>query len=348
MAIGALTIIAAVFMAVIQHDLKKLLSYHAVSQVGYMILGIGTGNPVGIAGGLFHMINNAIYKSGLFLTSGSVEHQTGTTDLDKLGGLGKYMPLTFISCLIAALSISGIPPMNGFMSKWMIYQSVIQYGTGNSGFLSKFWWIFLVVALFGSALTLASFMKLIHGVFLGQKSEQLKPEMTKEVKWTMWLPTVILAFICVVFGVFAYQLPLKYFIFPSLSTVSYQQSTVFTGWWQPGLATLLIIVGLVIGFAIYVISTTKYRKTETFIGGERLPNEVRVTGVDFYRTITDIRFFKSVFNLAEKKKFDIYDWGKKIVLWLGSVLSELHSGDLETYLSWCLAGAVILLLILIR
>ena len=114
------------------------------------------------------------------------------------------------------------------------------------------------------------------------------------------------------------------------------------------MATLLIIVGIVIGFAIYVISTTRYRKTETFIGGERLPNEVRVTGVDFYQTITEKKFFKTMFGLAEKKKFDIYDWGKKIVFWFGSVLSELHSGDLETYLSWCLAGAVILLLVLIR
>ncbi len=87
MVIGAATIVLAVFMALIQKDLKRLLSYHAVSQVGYMILGIGTALPIGIIGGVFHMINNVIYKSGLFLAAGSVEQQTGTTELKKLGGL---------------------------------------------------------------------------------------------------------------------------------------------------------------------------------------------------------------------------------------------------------------------
>ena len=85
MIIGSITIIFAVMMALIQKDYKRLLSYHAISQVGYMILGIGTAVPIGIVGGLFHMINHAMYKSGLFLTAGSIEKQTGTTDLKKLG-----------------------------------------------------------------------------------------------------------------------------------------------------------------------------------------------------------------------------------------------------------------------
>ena len=114
--IGSATIIIAVMIAMVQHNLKKLLSYHAISQVGYMILGIATGTPVGIAGGVFHMLNNAIYKSCLFLCGGAVEQQAGTAELDKLGGLGKKMSTTFSACLIAALSISGIPPLNGFVS----------------------------------------------------------------------------------------------------------------------------------------------------------------------------------------------------------------------------------------
>ena len=95
MIVGSVTILLAVAMALIQKDYKRLLSYHAISQVGYMILGIGTALPVGIVGGLFHMINHAMYKSCLFLTGGSVEKQAGTTDLKKLGGLGKKMPVTF-------------------------------------------------------------------------------------------------------------------------------------------------------------------------------------------------------------------------------------------------------------
>ncbi len=89
MSIGAFTIIAAVMMALVQHNLKRLLGYHAVSQVGYMVLGIGTGNPLCIAGGLFHMLNHAVYKSCLFFSAGNVESQAKTTQLDELGGLAR-------------------------------------------------------------------------------------------------------------------------------------------------------------------------------------------------------------------------------------------------------------------
>ncbi|MFH1246032.1 MAG: complex I subunit 5 family protein, partial [Candidatus Omnitrophota bacterium] len=93
-AVGSFTIIAAVMMALVQHDFKRLLGYHAVSQVGYMVVGIGTANPIGIAGALFHMLNNAVYKSCLFMSAGAVEKRAGTTDLEKLGGYAKIMPVT--------------------------------------------------------------------------------------------------------------------------------------------------------------------------------------------------------------------------------------------------------------
>ena len=99
--IGAVTVLAAVMVAMVQHNLKKLLSYHAISQVGYMVLGIGTLNPLGIAGGLFHMLNNAIYKNCLFLCSGAVEKKTGTAELGELGGLAKAMPVTFGAFFVA-------------------------------------------------------------------------------------------------------------------------------------------------------------------------------------------------------------------------------------------------------
>ena len=170
MLVGAFTIIAAVMMALIQHNMKRLLGYHAISQVGYMVLGIGTGNPIGIAGGIFHMLNNSIYKQALFLISGNVEQKTGTTDLDKLGGLFRTMPVTYVCALIASLSISGVPPFNGFVSKWMVYQGLIgQLQTTNYP-LRIMIVISLTAAMFGSGLTLASFMKLIHATFLGQRA----------------------------------------------------------------------------------------------------------------------------------------------------------------------------------
>ncbi len=121
MIIGSLTILLAVMMALVQKDYKRLLSYHAISQVGYMVLGIGTCVPIGIIGGLFHMINHALYKSCLFLTGGAVEKQTGTTRLADLGGLVRAMPVTFGCFAIAACAISGVPPLNGFFSKELVY-----------------------------------------------------------------------------------------------------------------------------------------------------------------------------------------------------------------------------------
>ena len=354
MIVGSVTIVAAVMMALIQHDLKRLLGYHAVSQVGYMVLGIGTGNPIGIAGGLFHMLNHAIYKSCLFLSGGAVEKEAGTTDLEKLGGFGKIMPITFITFLIASLSISGIPPFNGFASKWMVYQGIIK--TAGNG--SHLWIIWLIAAMFGSALTLASFMKLIHAVFLGQpvnkqplsnkiftKAEAMINK-RRETNPTMWIPQVFLAVLCVIFGVFAYRIPLKMFIFPSLG-----EKIEFFGIWNASLATILIIVGVAVGIIVYFLGTiTKTRETEAFVGGEILEKQpnMRVSGTEFYNTIKDITPLGTVYGLAEKKVFDIYHLGSIITLGFNKILSYLHNGILLTYLAWCFLGMIILFFILLR
>ncbi len=334
--VGAITIIAAVMMALIQHDLKRLLGYHAVSQVGYMLLGIGTGTPIGIAGGLFHMLNNAIYKNCLFLCGGAVEHKTGTSNLDKLGGLAKAMPITFVTCLVGALSISGVPPFNGFVSKWMVYQGVIELGKQGG----RVWIIWLVAAMFGSALTLASFMKLIHATFLGQGAKEQRSKGRNEVHWTMWLPMVVLAGLCVIFGVFAYRTVLSKFILPAIPNVS------FIGFWQPGLAMFLIILGLIIGGIIYLLGRPKAIREDTpFMGGEIIPEEHRVTGVDFYQTIQEMTLFKVIYKKAEAKLFDIYDQGKRGVFFFTKKLQALHSGILPLYLIWCLLGMTILFII---
>lgn len=336
--IGSITIIAAVMMALIQHNMKRLLAYHAVSQVGYMIIGIGTANPVGIAGGLFHMVNHAIYKSTLFLTAGAVEKETGTTDLDSLGGLARYMPISFLCCLVGALAISGVPPFNGFMSKWMIYQGIIESAkTGD-----KLWVIWLVAAMFGSALTLASFTKLLHAVFLGQKGTYSKK--IKEVAASMWIPMVILASLCIIFGVFAFVIPLKYLIAPSIeSDISY------LGLWQPGWATIFILIGLAIGLLIYLMGNVKnVRTAEPFIGGETLPNEERPTGTEFYNTISDIPVLGRIYAMAKNGMFDVYELGRRATFGLTGALQYLHNGVLPTYLGWCLIGMLVLFMILLR
>ncbi|MBN2096941.1 MAG: hypothetical protein JW714_00520 [Candidatus Omnitrophica bacterium] len=344
MALGSFTIVAAVMMALIQHDLKRLLGYHAVSQVGYMVLGIGTANPVGIAGGLFHMLNNAIYKSCLFMSGGAVEKKTGSSDLDQLGGLAKVMPVSFGAFLLASLAISGVPPFNGFVSKWMVYQGVIE--TAKSG--GNLWIIWLVAALFGSALTLASFMKLVHAVFLGQPSQQSTENRVQrtEAAPSMLIPQVVLAGLCVVFGVFAYRLPLAKFILPSIG-----QGVAFAGIWNPNLAAALILVGIIIGILIYLLGTiTASRETEIFVGGElvREHPQMRLSGTGFYDTIQQLGLLKAAYALAKRKVFDLYDVCSKITFGFVRILRYLHNGVLPTYLSWCLLGMGILFYILLR
>jgi formate hydrogenlyase subunit 3/multisubunit Na+/H+ antiporter MnhD subunit len=143
LATGVITIISAVMMALIQHNYKRLLGFHAVSQVGYMILGFGLGSVIGVAAGLFHMINHALYKSGLLLSAGCIEYRTGEERIDELGGLSKAMPVTFFATIIFAMSISGVPPLNGFASKWMIYQGINDFGTG-SGVSDQFWILYWI------------------------------------------------------------------------------------------------------------------------------------------------------------------------------------------------------------
>ncbi len=343
MVVGAFTVIAAVMMALIQHNMKKLLGYHAVSQVGYMVLGIGTGIPVGIAGGIFHMLNHALYKSCLFLTSGNVEYRTKTTELDELGGLAKLMPFTYISCFIASLSISGVPPFNGFVSKWMVYQGLIQrFELGGQRLIVS---LCLLAAMFGSGLTLASFMKLIHATFLGRHSSGKEYKQVREVPWTMWLPCVILAVICVIFGVFANQIPLKYFILPAVGGVT------FIGTWYAGLATLLIILGLVLGLLIFRLKGLQpvVRQDNTFVGGELLDlGEDRVTGTEFYNTVKEFGTLKVIYNKAEAGFFDIYEQGKKLVFGIGKFFQYLHNGVLPTYLVWTLLGMIALFFALMR
>ena len=335
---GSVTIILAVVFALVQHDLKRLLGYHAVSQVGYMVLGIGTGNAVGIAGALFHMLNNAIYKSCLFLSGGNVEKNTGTTDLGKLGGLAVYMPLTFSAFLIASLSISGIPPFNGFVSKWMIFQGIIQTAKAKDAT----WILWLTAAMFGSALTIASFMKLIHAIFLGRPESNFKD--VKEVGFSMWLPVAVLAALCVIFGIFAFTLPLPLFINPALSL-----GPVYIGTWTPVIATALIVIGIIAGLLIYLLSRPKtFRTVHAFIGGEDVRSMERISGTEFYNTIKDVGALGALYKKEENGSLDIYEGASRVTFFFSRMLQRLHNGVLPTYLVWCLIGLMVLFFVIMR
>ena len=189
MILGTLSMVIGVFLAIGQWDFKRLLAYHSISQIGYVILGIGLGTPLGIIGGLFHLFNHSVFKSLLFLNSGAVEYATGTRDLQKMGGLMTKMPITGATSLVASMSIAGIPPFNGFWSKLIIIIAAVQ--ANRLGY--AFW------AVLASILTLASFMKVMKYAFFGELRNKWSEVM--EVPFFMKIAMVILALICVVGGV---------------------------------------------------------------------------------------------------------------------------------------------------
>jgi multicomponent Na+:H+ antiporter subunit D len=189
MVLATLSMLVGVLLAVGQWDFKRLLAYHSVSQMGYVLLGIGLATPLGILGGIFHLLNHSIFKSLLFLNSGSIVYSTGTRDLQNMGGFSQKMPTTSKTSFIASMSIAGIPPFNGFWSKLIIIIACIQ---ANQLF-------FAVIAVIASILTLASFLKVQKYAFYGELKEKWKS--IKEAPKLMCVSMIILALLCLVMGV---------------------------------------------------------------------------------------------------------------------------------------------------
>ena len=211
--IGCLSMFVCVTMALNQHDFKRLLAFHSISQIGYILTSLGLCTVLGLTGGLYHAINHTLFKGLLFLTAGSVLYATGTTYLEKLGGLARKMPKTTILFIIGALSISGIPPFNGFYSKWLIYQATFEKAaqTGNIAYA-----LVTVVCVVTSVLTLASFIKVGHSVFFGQLAPGL--ENAKDPPLSMRIAMWILAALCVFTGLFP-NIMMNYIIIPAVNAV---------------------------------------------------------------------------------------------------------------------------------
>ena len=200
MVLGVLSIIGGSCLALGQWDFKRLLAYSSIGQIGYVMLGIGLGTPLGILGGLFHLLNHSAFKSLLFLNSGAVEYSTGTRDLKMLGGLRERMPVTANTSLIASMSIAGVPPFSGFWSKLIIIVACIQ----AQHFAYAVW------AVIASILTLAYFMKVQRFAFFGELKERLSH--VKEVPFYMKFSMVILAFICLAGGLLLMPVVFKDFL----------------------------------------------------------------------------------------------------------------------------------------
>ena len=211
-AIGLTSGVLGVLFALAQHDLKRLLAYHSVENIGIIALGLGIGllgvsnhSPVlavlGFGGALLHVLNHALFKGLLFLGAGSVLHGASTLEIDHLGGLAKRMPWTATTFLVGAVAISGLPPLNGFVSEFLIYLGALNGVTLHAGVAVPLLVTIAALALIGG-LAAACFTKAFGVVFLGQPRAEHAAQAQESGAAMRW-PMVLLAAACVLIGLCA-------------------------------------------------------------------------------------------------------------------------------------------------
>lgn len=348
--LGTVSMFVGVTMALNQHDFKRLLAFHSISQIGYVLTAVGLCTGLGIAGGLYHAMNHTLFKGLLFLCAGAVYYATGTTNLDKMGGLAKKMPQTCIIFLIAAFSISGLPPFNGFVSKWMIYQATFaKAAEGGIGYV-----FVTIVALITSVLTLASFIKVTQSVFFGQSRVEF--ENVKEAPALMRIPMWIMAILCVFTGVCP-NLVNKYLIAPAtnavLNVTGYVDSMmgegytaammavqpaevsaeqIGIGYWSPWV--WLVLFGVVLlGFLVVAMLGSSSRGARSSAAGE----------IDNKHSVF---FSGEASDRSAVVGSDLF-WGFRHNFrhYFGT-LSGIHSGVVNDYAIWAIATMVLIVMYL--
>jgi NADH:ubiquinone oxidoreductase subunit 5 (subunit L)/multisubunit Na+/H+ antiporter MnhA subunit len=287
--IGTVTMAVGVMYAMVQTDLKRMLAFSTVSQIGYMMMGIGIGTPLAITAGLLHCLNHGFFKGGLFLTAGSVQHAAGTRDMNQLGGLAQRMPRTTLSWLVGVGSMMGFPLMSGFASKWMLYAAALQAGQVVPAVIA--WAVSLGTVFLG--------VKATSAVFLGPLPDKIKDahESPASMVWGMGF----LAAGSIILGI-APQLAVNTLLNPILRAFSLSAIHVTwlgfspdTGAFSTVGGLILAVVSLVIGGAIYALAYAA-RPVQAaagggaamagagggvFTGGEPLPDGDRLSAGDF-------------------------------------------------------------------
>jgi hydrogenase-4 component B len=380
---GTLSILIGTFSALIQKDAKRLLAFHSIGQIGYVLLAIGIGLSfvkdypimamVAIVAGLFHMINHAFFKSLLFLNAGSIIFKTGTRDLNKLSGLWTIMPFTTITAIIASMSISGFPPFNGFASKWLIYQVSILGGIKFSLYV-----LFGVVAIFVSAVTMASFLKFLSTAFMGDIMDDAKKAIKPgEVTVAMNISQNVLALICLALGLFP-LLPMR-LIYAALdhsmlsgvltqpfsklfgigrNGVSLFMDDIASGIWRPLMVTIVFAGCLFLAYLIFKSAKAKKRAVPVWYCGEEYDkNQVRYKAHSFYLALQQVieRWLFPQVRLPSLGKLEGFykalDFDRlfyyPLVKWifgLTQTVRKTHVGIPQVYMLWLVIGIIIVVL----
>ena len=264
------TIIFPTYTAMKQNDARYLLAWHGIGQGGYMLLGLVTANAMGGAGGLLHVLNYAACQAALLMSVFAVMHRTGTADLNKMGGLVARMPLSFLVLLCGIIGLAGLPPMNGFVSKWLVYRSLLVEGMP----------LLFVGAIIGTLGTILSVYKLIHNMFLGQL--RVEHEHVREAPWSMMLPMLILAVIIFVTGLLP-GIPLTW-VASALASIGLSAPEITLGGIEAGSGGLdmiwvigVLFAGFGIGALIFYSAgrSKRVHQLDNYAGGHFLTADVR-------------------------------------------------------------------------
>jgi formate hydrogenlyase subunit 3/multisubunit Na+/H+ antiporter MnhD subunit len=176
-------------MALIQTDIKRMLAYSSVDEIGYILVGLGLGTFAGLNGAIFDIFNHAIMKGMLFLCAGTLIFRTGKRSIAEMGGLSRRMPITAVAFMIGSLGMAGVPPLNGFYSKYIIYKAAFDAGYPTVTIL-------LIIA---SAIALGYYLKAMHAIFFGETREAFKN--VREAPISMTIPLIILSILCLLVGI---------------------------------------------------------------------------------------------------------------------------------------------------
>ncbi len=311
--IAVLTIIFPTFTAMKQNDARHLLAWHGIGQGGYMLLGVVVADAMGGTGGLLHVFNHATYQAALFMAVTAVIHRTGTSDLNKLGGLVIRMPLSFMVLLIGIIGLAGLPPMNGFVSKWLVYRSLLNQGMP----------LLFLGAIIGTLGTILSVYKLIHNIFLGQL--RVEHEGVTEAPWSMMLPMLILSAIIFITGLLP-GIPLAW-ISSALQAVGLPVPNYTLGGVESasGSLDMIWVIGVLFGgFAIGALifysagRSKRVHQLDNYAGGHFLSADIRYQYSD--------NFYAGLMHL-------IGGWYRGSFLWL-----ERSIGSLIEFLSLGMQG----------
>ena len=375
--LGIISGILGVVYALGKHDLKKLLAYHSVENIGIILIGTGIGmigvatdNVImasfGFAGGLLHVLNHSIFKSLLFLGAGAVLQKTKIRHIDQLGGLMKSMPTTGKTFLIGSVSISGLPPFNGFVSEFLIY-----YGAFHGLTLGGSSFIFTILAILSLAiiggLAAACFSKVVGVVFLGEPRCE-KAASAPEPDFTMTLPMILLAAACVFIGIFPQ--PFIVTVFQALESITALQlvTTIEIAIVADNLAFAARLLIFFI-FLSLLLRKMFYLKKEVTSGstwgcGFTQPTvKMQYTGtsyamsiVDFFRPFVDIKTnysgIRRIFPGHTTYKSHVDDIAEQTlmdrivspVLYLLGKLRWIQHGHIQLYIAYIVATIIVLLL----